>query len=376
MRIAAISNSRVPSSTANSIQAMKVCDALVQAGNHVRLIAPRETQEATWGDLARHYGLKNEFPVEWLPSRRGMRRLDFILSSRAAARRHNADLIYTWLPQTAALEAWAGRPVVLEMHADVAGRMGAWWLRQFWTSRCGRLLVTTAALRKALERSTGMRFPNDAVQIAPNGVDLDRYLDLPSAEEARTQLHLPEELTIGFTGHFYAGRGIDLLYELAQALPTVRFLWVGGTPDAVDMWRENVRRAELTNVTLTGFVENSRLPLYQAACEVLLMPYSSSIAASSGQEIAEVINPMKMFEYMAVGRPIISADLPAIREVLNDSLAVYCPPGDVGAWKSAVVALASDPDRRAALAQNARGEVEKYTWVRRARKALEGMAVQ
>jgi glycosyltransferase involved in cell wall biosynthesis len=157
----------------------------------------------------------------------------------------------------------------------------------------------------------------------------------PGAEEARTQLHLPEELTIGFTGHFYAGRGIDLLYELAQALPTVRFLWAGGTPDAVDVWRENLRRAELTNVTLTGFVENSRLPLYQAACEVLLMPYSSSIAASSGQEIAEVINPMKMFEYMAVGRPIISADLPAIREVLNDSMAVYCPPGDVGAWKSA-----------------------------------------
>jgi glycosyltransferase involved in cell wall biosynthesis len=91
------------------------------------------------------------------------------------------------------------------------------------------------------------------------------------------------------------------------------------------------------------------------------MPYSSSIAASSGQEIAEVINPMKMFEYMAVGRPIISADLPAIREVLNDSMAVYCPPGDVGAWKSAVVARPID--RRAALAKRRR-EVEKYTWLK------------
>jgi hypothetical protein len=123
------------------------------------------------------------------------------------------------------------------MHADVAGRMGAWWLRQFWTSCRGRLLVTTAALRKALERSTGMRFPNDAVQIAPNGVDLDRYQDLPGAEEARKQLQLPEELTIGFTGHFYAGAVSTV--ELPKTYR--RSISVGGrNTGAVEMWREKL----------------------------------------------------------------------------------------------------------------------------------------
>jgi glycosyltransferase involved in cell wall biosynthesis len=376
MRIAAISNSRIPSSTANSVQAMKVCDALVQAGHDVRLIVPAEAEPADWADLARFYGVGHEFHVEWLPSRRAFRRLDFAWFARAAARRHAAELTYTWLPQVAALQAWLNRPVVLEMHADVAGRMGAWWLKQVWRSRRTRLLVTTAALRRTLEHSTRMKFPDGAVVVAPNGVDLERYGQLPRPAGARAQLQLPEGLTVGFTGHFYPGRGIELLFELARGMPELRFLWVGGTVDAVGEWRERLRRANQTNVTLTGFVDNSRLALYQAASDMLLMPYASSVAASSGQDIAKVINPMKMFEYMAASRPIITADLPVIREVLDDTRAVFCPPGEVGAWTEAVLALASDPGRREALAQNARREVEKYTWLRRAHKALDKVDVR
>ena len=142
---------------------------------------------------------------------------------------------------------------------------------------------------------------------------------------------------------------------------------MGGTPEAVQHWRQQLEAAHMSNVTLTGFVENSRLPLYQAAADILVMPYGRQVAASSGQDIAEVINPMKMFEYMAAGRAIITADLPVIREVLDESRAVFCPPGDAAAWRRAILELAADGDRRALLASNARREVIKHTW-RRGRK--------
>jgi glycosyltransferase involved in cell wall biosynthesis len=260
------------------------------------------------------------------------------------------------------------------MHADVAGAFGAWWLRRFWSgSGKQRLLVTTEALRKALERSTRIQFPDACVRIAPNGVDLERYLVLPQPAEARKQLRLADALTVGFTGHFYPGRGIDLLFELAQALPNVKFLWVGGTPEAVEPWRRKLDAAHLTNVTMTGFVENSRLPLFQAASDILVMPYGREVAASSGQDIADVINPMKMFEYMAAGRPIITADLAPIREVLDDSTAVFCPVGDAAAWRRAILALANDSDRRARLGLNARDAVLQHTWRARAEAAVQGM---
>jgi glycosyltransferase involved in cell wall biosynthesis len=260
------------------------------------------------------------------------------------------------------------------MHADVAGHFGAWWMRQFW-KRGGRkrLLVTTQALRKALERSTRLKFPSEAVQVAPNAVDLDRYAKLPQPAEARRQLKYKDGLTVGFTGHFYTGRGMDLLFELARALPNVNFLWAGGTPEAVAEWRIKLSSVGASNVLLTGFIENNRLPLVQAAADILLMPYSSSISSSSGQDIAEVINPMKMFEYMAVGRVIITADLPVIREVLNETRAVFCQPGNITAWISAIEGLLADEKRRRFLAVEARREVEKYTWIARAQKALNGM---
>jgi glycosyltransferase involved in cell wall biosynthesis len=126
-------------------------------------------------------------------------------------------------------------------------------------------------------------------------------------------------------------------------------------------------------------VKHEVIPLYQAASDILLMPYSRSISASSGQDIAEVINPMKMFEYMASGRAIISADLPSIREVLNEGNAVLCSAGElgnwesvIGEWKAAIESLLGDEPRRTVLGAQARNalRVEQLTWVKREEKIL------
>ncbi|MEW6400351.1 MAG: glycosyltransferase [Chloroflexota bacterium] len=394
MKIAVITNSRIPSLTANSIQAMKVAQALIQLDHEIRMFAPREADPVSRETLASHYGLRLTPDLEWLPSNQHLKRLDFIFHAARAAKRFGADIVYTWLPQSAALGLWLGYPVVLEMHADVAGRMGAWWLRQFWKARGRKLMtVTTSALRTALERSTSMQFENDAVLVAPNGVELERYEGLPNPSEARRQLDLPEGPTVGFTGHIYPGRGADLLFELAKQMPQVNFLWVGGTAELVDFWRGRLDEARMTNATMTGFVQHERIPLHQAAADILLMPYSRSISASSGQDIAEVINPMKMFEYMAAGRAIVSADLPVIREVLNEGNAVFCEPyggrvglsvpsspyrdhnveGDyvIGNWRLEIESLLRDEARRVALGAQAKKDVERFTWEMREERVME-----
>lgn len=382
MKIAVITNSRIPSLTANSIQAMKVTQALMQLDHDVCMFVPAESDPASKETLLTHYGLRLVPDLDLLPSNQHLKRLDFILHAQRAAKRFKADLIYTWLPQSAVLALWMGHPVVLEMHADVAGNMGAWWLRQFWKTRGRKVMtVTTAALGNALERSTHLKFPNDALLIAPNGVELERYDGLPGSDEARRRLNLPGGLTVGFTGHIYPGRGAGLLFELAQQMKDVNFLWVGGTPELVELWRGKLNEEKMTNVTMTGFVKHESIPLYQAASDILLMPYSRSISASSGQDIAEVINPMKMFEYMAAGRAIVSADLPSIREVLNEGNAVLCEPvGDghrepeIANWRSAIEALLGNEARRDALGSQARRDVEKFTWVKREARVITGFA--
>ena len=373
MRIAVITNSRIPSLTANSIQAMKVCQALVQNGHEIRVFAPRETEPASWEQLASHYGLRTAFEIEWLPSVPNLKRYDFTLYSILAALRFKADLVYTWVLNPAVAALWLGWPVVLEMHAEVTGKLGPWLMRRFWRSSAPkRMLVTTRPLRDSVERVADLEFPEDAVQIAPNGVDPSQYESLPGSVEARRQLGLEDKLTVGFTGHIYPGRGANLLFELARRMPEFSFLWVGGTPEEVTYWRNQLVDVGASNVTMTGFIENSRLPLYQAAADVLLMPYGRSISASSGQDIADVINPMKMFDYMAAGRAIVSSDLPVIHEVLDENNAVFCEPGNADAWEHALRDLFADEPRRLALAAQAYKDISGYTWAARAKRALEG----
>lgn len=372
MKIALITNSRIPSLTANSIQAMKVAQALMQLGHDLRMFAPAEVEPATHESLLTHYGLRLSPRLELLPSIKRLKRFDFIFHAQRAAKNFGAELIYTWLPQSAALGLWSGNPVVLEMHADNSGKLGAWWMRQFWMSNGRKVMtVTTSALRSALERSTKLQFKDEAVLLAPNGVELEKYDGLPNPVEARRQLNLPDGLTVGFTGHIYPGRGADLLFALAKEMPQVNFLWVGGTPELVAHWRGELQRAQMTNVTMTGFVKHESIPLYQAAADILLMPYSRSIEASSGQDIAEVINPMKMFEYMAAGRAIVSADLPSIREVLNVGSAVLVEAGNFEKWKLEIESLLADEPRRLALGAQARNDVSRLTWVKREEMVME-----
>jgi glycosyltransferase involved in cell wall biosynthesis len=213
------------------------------------------------------------------------------------------------------------------------------------------------------------------VQIAPNGADPDRYQALPDSAALRQELGLPPGLLVAYTGHFYAGRGAELLFQLAQRFPQVHFLWVGGRPEELHIWQARLETAGVRNVLLTGFIENRRLPRYQAAADILLMPYERAIAGSSGGDSAEICSPMKMFDYLAAGRAILSSDLPVLHEVLNERNAVFCPPEDVDAWQQALAALLADAGRRQQLGQQARRDAQRYTWRGRAERALQGMAL-
>jgi len=371
MKIVCIAASFIPSNTANSIQVVKATQAIAELGHEVTLLVPGQVQ-TDWMDLERHYGLQTRFKIQWVPENLVFRRYDFAFNALKLARQMAPDLIYTWVLQAGVLALWQGVPVVLELHDRVRGKVGPWLFRRFYQSKTPRRLLTnTHALKDALITDFKLDTAKLEIQVAPNGVDLERYQNLLSPEESRRNLDLPAGFTAGYTGHFYAGRGIHLMFEMAKALPAIQFLWVGGEAVDVAEWRVQIERQNIKNVTITGFVDNAEVAQYQAAAEVLLMPYSTSIAGSGGGDSAEIASPMKMFEYLAAGRAIVSSDLPVVYEVLNKENAVFCPPEDLSAWCSAISDLHADPDRCKQLGGAARSTAENFTWRARAESALE-----
>ena len=372
MKIIAIAGSQIPSDTANSLQVMKACNALVGLGHDLTLIVPEFDLRPSTFDLRQHYGLQTDFPIEYLAS--SNRRL-FTWQSVQRARALHADLLYSWMPQSAVFGLLVRLPTVFEIHIQPTGRLGPAWHRAFAKLRGRKRLASiTQALVDVLEHKHDIHFQSDEVVIAPNGVDLERFASLPDPVTARRQLNLPEARTVMCTGHLYTGRGADLFLALAKEIPLAHFVWVGGKPEDVARWKQRAEQNGTRNILFTGFIPNQDLPLYQSAADILLMPYSRSIMGSSGTaDSASVASPMKMFEYMAAGRAIVTSDLPVIREVLNEKSAVFCEPDDIGKWKVGIEGLLADEPRGVALGKQARQDVEGYTWLARGGRIMRGI---
>ena len=370
MRIACITTSVIPSKSANSIQAMKVVHAYRELGHDIRLWVP-DFGQAEWPQVAEIYGIKEEFEIRWLPFRPIANRYDFCWKSVRKALDWKADAIYTWSLQAAVFAALQKIPIVIELHDFPMGFLGPKLFKLFIALRGEKLvLTTTQALADGLEAAYGFKFKPQMLQIAPNGTEPLRYSGLPSPEKSREKLGLKNVFTVGFTGHFYAGRGADLLLDLAKNLPEINFLWVGGREKDIAPWRDRLLNIEIRNVNLTGFIPNRELPLYQSAAEILLMPYSKKISGSSGGSIERVINPMKMFDYLAAGRAIIASDIPVFHEVLDNNIAEFCKPEKSSDWVDKIRALKADPERLNALGLAARKAALKYSWKNRAQETI------
>jgi glycosyltransferase involved in cell wall biosynthesis len=368
MHICAVSTAQIPSNTANSIQVMKVCQAMAQNGHSVRLLVPG-LAAAAWEDLAPLYGLSNPFAIEWIASDPRWRRNDFALMASRLAR--GADLVYTWTVQSAVAALIGAQPALLEVHDLPSGRLGPLWLRMFLRQPGKkRLVLITAALRRALEARLKRALPPGQLVIAPNGVEPERYHALPPAAQARALLGLPEKITVGCTGHLYEGRGADLFMSLAARFPQASFVWVGGREADVTRQRARALQAGLSNVTFSGFVPQAAVPLTQAAADILLMPYGRSIAGSSGGNSAEICSPMKLFDYLAAQRAILSSDLPVIREILDENSAVFAAPEDLEAWSAALARLLAEPDLRASLSARSAEKALQYSWRNRQERCL------
>jgi glycosyltransferase involved in cell wall biosynthesis len=110
-------------------------------------------------------------------------------------------------------------------------------------------------------------------------------------------------------------------------------------------------------------------------CDILIAPYGPRVAHSGTGDISRWMSPLKIFEYMAAARPIVTSDLPVLREVLrNNETALLCQPGDVQAYVAALRRLAADFDLRNKLGSAGRDLLEaKYTWENRAKRVFEGI---
>ncbi len=375
MKIAYLSSATVPSNSANSLQVMKMCQAFAQEGNEVHLILPPgdETGSADGPGvperIIRQYGVTAALPIHRVKLLPLLGRRGLAWAEAGEASRLCPHLVYTRGIDIAWAVTQHGFPVMLELHQPPTGRIGPLYFRQILGRRNLRLAVISRALEETLRGAYPALCGRD-ILIIPDAVDGEAYRALPDPGRARARLSLPaRRFTAGYFGSLVAGRGVELICEMARLLPDVDFLMLGGGPGEVREWKARTTAAE--NVRWLGYVPNADVPLYQAACDVLLMPYQREVTIHGKGNTADIMSPMKLYEYMAAGRAILASDLPALRLMLNERNSVLLAPDDPAAWADALARIRKNADRRKRITLRARADVRAHTWRNRAKKILK-----
>jgi glycosyltransferase involved in cell wall biosynthesis len=369
MKIAYLSSAAVPSNSAHSLQVMKMCQAMQQEGHAVTLILPPVDGKSPSADLDRMYGIKTRFEVYRvnLPPILGRRGLALALSGQAA--RLLPDMVYTRGIDIAWAAAARGLRTAVEIHALPAGWLGPWYLRMLARNLSVRMITISRPLEDLLRRGYPALI-NQPILVAPDAVDLERYRDLPSPRQARGRLGFPpERFTAGYFGSLVAGRGLEQIIDLAGRLPEVSFYILGGDPTTIDRWKRHASNRE--NLRWKAHVPNAELPLYQAACDALLMPYQKEVTIQGKGNTAEIMSPMKLYEYMATGRLILASDLPALRVILNENNSVLLPGDSIDSWAAVLEKARRAKAWAGSLAKQARKDVQPHTWHNRVRTIVE-----
>jgi glycosyltransferase involved in cell wall biosynthesis len=359
---------------------MKMCEALSKQGNDVTLVSKASALKLEPNVLDDHgfYGVEPAFKLVRLarPATKGGEVVfSWHLASYLWSQRKHVDLVYSRNLVGAWLAVRFGLPLLFEVHDFLAGNIFTGLLHHqiYLSTHLVRMVFNSQGLQDYYRSNFGV--PDNArIKVARNGADPFSLENLPSATDRTAQvLSQSESYQIGYVGQLYPGRGIDLIAKLAELIPECVFHIIGGMENTVHSWSQAI---SLSNVHFHGFVEPSKLPRYYKHLDLLLMPYQQRVLLEhNGTDTSQWMCPLKMFEYMATGRPIISSDLPVLREVLqHERNALLVPPDDVDAWVSAVRRLAAEPELRRKLGENARQDLlNHYTWEARARKVLHDL---
>lgn len=375
MKVLYLSSSTIPSRAANSVHVMKMCQAFAANGHEVTLLARRPLSPTVTNDYD-YYGVAPSFQLlKCLPPPTPLLSRFWIFYEmlwvrRQMARLPSPDLLYARRVYNLAVLARRQIPMMLELHDVPHHRLFkslVGWLME--RPHFARLITISAALRGAIQEIYP-NLPDAKIIVAHDGADL------PPAHLILAEPLLPgrpSAFRVGYVGHLYPGRGIEIIITLARQRPEIEFHIVGGDEADIRYWRQQYQG---DNLVFHGYAPPKAVAQYTAQFDAVLAPYQRKVlGAGRDRDTARWMSPLKIFEYMASAKAIVCSDLPPLREVLRDRVnALLRPPDDVAAWVEALDELQADPDLRRRLGERAFQDFQaQYTWQKRAELVLAGL---
>jgi glycosyltransferase involved in cell wall biosynthesis len=358
MKILYLANSSIPSRTANSIHVMKICQAFAKNGHEVVLMTPNHSDvEQNIKNPYDFYGVDACFEIQKIPKpRKIIKGLIYQSIVKYLVKSQNPDLVYARCHGLGLYNFTSlGLPIIFEAHRlykdnpQIAKLIKSKQLR--------RMIVITSALSQDYQQHYSVTEP--LIKVFHDAADEPGKVE-------KLKLTFSQRLQVGYVGHLYPGKGMEIISELVRRCHWADFHVVGGLEKDIAYWKKELQNCQ--NIHFYGFLPPSETNKYRQACDVLIAPYQRHVIVGGSIDIGRWMSPLKLFEYMAAGKAILASDLPVLREVLTHSETAWlCPPEDLESWATALAYLHDNPDLRNSLGSRARELFKnKYTWQARA----------
>ncbi len=366
---------RIRSKDGQYVHLEELVRALVALGHDVRVVGPDAVGHAAFGsDAGVVAWAKKRLPkalyelAEWAYGLLAYRRLVQAIEA------FDPDVIYERynLFSTAGVRAKRrfGLPMLLEINAPIFAErkrfdgialdgLARASERKAWRG-ADVLLPVTDALAAIVRETAG---PDRRIEVVPNGINTAQFAGPFDADAVRRRWDLGGRLVLGFTGFVRDWHGLDRVIDAIArdgAAGERVLLVVGDGPARPALEAQAAALGIASRVVFTGVVPRDEIPSYVATFDVALQP-----------AVVAYASPLKLFEYLALGRAIVAPDQPNIREVLDDGVnALLFDPSDPGGLTGAIERLSDDAALRERLAAGARATIARrgFTWAANAQR--------
>lgn len=295
-----------------------------------------------------------------------------------AIRKRRPDLIYERYSLNTVCGIQASRrfgiPIVLEVNSPLCyeqSQLGALTFRRLarrierWICSHGTRTIVVSAVMRDMLVEEGV--PPSKLVVMPNGVDPKEFDSAVSGAAVRQRYGLDGKVVVGVVGWFRPWHGVDMLVESMHEGGLlddgVRLLLVGDGPAYADVHRYAAANGLLNSIVFAGPVDRNEIPAHIAAMDVAVQPSANEYAC-----------PMKIVEYMAMGRCIVAPDQPNIRELLGSpGVALLFAKGDRAGLQAALAEVIRNPLKRERAGELARAHVleRQLLWEANAQRVLD-----
>jgi glycosyltransferase involved in cell wall biosynthesis len=370
---------RIRSKDGQFVHVEELTQALERLGHELVFVGPSATAKEEFGaDGGLAAWLRRHVPAvlyELLEFSYAF--LDYCRMS-AAIRRHRPQVIYERYNLFLPSGVWAARrfrlPIIMEINSPLfeersrfgglaLRRLARWSERTAWRGATFALPVTEVLAD--IVKQAGV--DPDRLVVVPNGIDLAKFRNAPAPEEAKARLSLEGRFVLGFTGFMREWHRLDrvLDYMAGSSDRSLHLLIVGDGPARPQLEAHAERLGLRDRMTILGIVARQQVAACMAAFDIALQP-----------AVVAYASPLKLFEYLAMGLPIVAPETSNIREVLRDAHnGVLFDPSSDGSFAAALQRVCSDRALRERLSQAARRTIEEQglTWNRNAQRVTELM---